>query len=37
MECKAKTEAEMRDTDVPWPKTEKQLMSYIKSRCRHAT
>lgn len=31
MECEAKTEQEMRDHEVPWPKTEIELTTYIKS------
>lgn len=31
MKENAKTEEEMREADVPWPETEKELMEYINS------
>ena len=31
MKLEAKTEKEMREVDNPWPKTEDELMSYIRS------
>ena len=31
MKCKAKTEAEMREVEAPWPKTDADLVEYIGS------